>query len=711
MDFTGDFGLSLLKSPGVAMSIFQSFLPRACVALLLCFLAAPAVADQAALPGSAQASRIASARDRVLPVVVSILTVRQDYRQGGPSLSVSSGSGTVISAQGHIATNAHVTQNGKSFRIVFADGRELPAKLVGTDTLSDLAVLQVQPPTPEVFRYAEFATELDIQPGDTVLAMGAPWGLSNSMSAGVVNNPRRLLVSLFDDEAEYEDSLSEDEPTGRYYAWIQHDASIAPGNSGGPLVDLNGRIVGVNTRGMIVGGDLAFAIPGPDAGRIVRALIEKGRVARVSLGFRIRSLKGTRETEGVLVNSVERGSPPEKAGLRAGDRIVSLNGQPITALQPVDVPQVQQAIAELPINSRVLLRIDRDGKQQDITLVAEAQRVERGKEQALAAYGISASELTPEMGKRRSLEARSGVLVTGVKPGGPAAQARPEVTAGMVITAINGKRVNALSDLLAAAMQGSEDKPLVLQIESSGEQRLSLLTPVVGDQAREPLPELPKSWVGVEVQPFTGSLAKEVGLPGPGYRIARIYPGSPLGAAGAHVGDLLVSLNKEPLKPGNDVSSEEFDQRVHDLDVSAKGVFGAMRDGKPLQFEVTAGPSPTETSGLRTLAIGRLRAQLRELGFYDRVALRLPSTAQGVYIDGVESGGAAGLAHLKRGDVVTRLGDTDVNDPTKLSRALEQALAARKDGLIPLMVIRGNQTKILYLERYWLNADAPESTR
>ena len=211
-------------------------------------------------------------RDRVLPVVVSILTVREDHQQGEPVLSVSSGSGTVVTPQGHIATNAHVTQNGKSFRVVFADGRELPARLVGTDTLSDLAVLQAQPPAPETFAHAEFADTLDLQPGDTVLAMGAPWGLSNSMSAGVVNNPRRLLVSLFDDEADYEDRLGADEPTGRYYAWIQHDAAIAPGNSGGPLVDLSGRIVGVNTRGMIFGGDLAFAIPGPDARDVVRAL-------------------------------------------------------------------------------------------------------------------------------------------------------------------------------------------------------------------------------------------------------------------------------------------------------------------------------------------------------------------------------------------------------------------------------------------------------
>ena len=670
--------------------------------------AASTVADQA-VPESADSNRIAAARDRVLPVVVSILTVRQDYRQGEPSLSVSSGSGTVVSADGHVATNAHVTQNGKSFRVVFADGRELPAKLVGTDTLSDLAVLQVQAPSPEKFAYAEFASRLDLKAGDTVLAMGAPWGLSNSMSAGVVNNPRRLLVSLFDDEAEYEDSLSEDEPTGRYYAWIQHDASIAPGNSGGPLVDLSGRIVGVNTRGMIVGGDLAFAIPGTEAGNIVRSLIEKGRVDRVSLGFRLRSLKGTAFTEGVLVNAVERGSPPEKVGLQAGDRVLSLNGKAITALQPIDVPQLQQTIAELPIDSIITLRVERDGKQRDLRLKALAQTRERGKELALAAYGFSGSELTPEMGRRRNLDARSGVLVTGVRPGGPAAVARPEIEVGAVISAVNGKPVSTFADLLGQAAATVEDKPLVLQLESNGEQRLSLLKPIFGDQARDPLPELPKSWVGVEVQPFTGSLAKEIGLPSAGFRIARIYPGSPLGKAGARVGDLLVAIDGEPLKPGNDISSEDFDQRVHDLTVDTRARFSALRDGEPQQFDIAVLPSPVDTSGLRTLAVARLRAQLRELGFYDRVAMKLSTDREGVFIDGVESGGAAGLAHLKRGDVITRLGNNAVTTPTELSRELEQALAAPGAGLIPLQVIRGNQTRILYLERYWLNADAPES--
>jgi S1-C subfamily serine protease len=670
--------------------------------------AAPAAATQAVAPGVPDAASIARARDRVLPVVVSILAVRQDYRQGEPVLSVSSGSGTVVSAQGHIATNAHVTRNGRSFRVVFGDGRELPARLVGTDTLSDLAVLKIDRPGTESFRYAEFAETLDLAAGDTVLAMGAPWGLSNSMSAGVVNNPQRLLVSLFDDEAEYEDSLGEDEPTGRYYAWIQHDAAIAPGNSGGPLVDLRGRIVGVNTRGMISGGDLAFAIPGPEAGRVVRALIERGRVERVSLGFRLRSLKGTLHDHGVLVNSVERGSAPEKAGLRAGDRVLAINGEPVDALQPVDVPAVQRRIAELPVDSKVRLQVVRAGSPSEIVLDADAQKRERGEEAAFVPLGVSVSELTPAMGRRRNLDARSGLLITGIRPGGPAAIARPELRAGDVLRRVGGKAVSTLADLRAAVPPTKAKATLVVEFESSGEQRLAALTPVFGDQAHNPLPELAKAWVGVDVQPVTGSLAKDLGLASPGFRITRIYPGSPLAAAGAQVGDLLTAIDGEPLKPANDTSAEGFDQRVRDLEPEAHARFSAQRGGQAREFDVALADSPVETSGLRTLAVTRLRAQLRELGFYDRVAAKLPRDSKGVIVDGVESGGAAGLAHLRRSDVIVSIGARAVETPAQLSQALDAELAESGDELIPLQVIRGGDTKILYLERYWLTADAME---
>ena len=667
----------------------------------------PLNALAAAIPGDGQTARIAMARDRVLPVVVSILVVSEEFRPGEPTLSLSSGSGTVITAQGHVATTAHVTQNGKSFRVIFADGRELPAKLIGTDTLTDLAVLQVQPPTPETFAFAEFADKLDLQAGDTVLAMGAPWGLSNSMSAGVVNNPRRLLVSLFDDEADYEDSLGDDEPTGRFYAWIQHDASIAPGNSGGPLVDLNGRIVGVNTRGMIVGGDLAFAIPAPDAAAVVRELIRDGHVTRVSLGFKMRSLKGTGFHDGVLVSSIERGSEPEQAGLRVGDRILAINDVAVFAALPVDVPGLQKQIAELPVGSKVILQVDRDGKTMAIRLLAKASPHERDKELALSAFGLSGLKVNADVVRRRNLVASAGVIVTGVRPGGPAAIARPEISPGDVITEISGKPVVRPSDLNDAL--AAKPEAVVVAIETNGEKRLSVLRPEYNNQDHSPVPELPKSWAGVAVQPLTASLAHDAGLSASGYRISRLYPSSPLAAAGAKVGDLLVSLNGDAFKPPNDVSTSGFDQRVRDIALDTDARFDAIRAGKPLKFIVRLSAAPVDASGLGTLAEPRLRAQLRDLGFYDRVAAQLPDTTAGVFIEGVEAGGAAGLAHLHRGDVVTALDGRATATPKQLAEALSAVLARNSKQPIPLQIIRDNQSRILYLEYYWLRADSKDS--
>jgi len=668
--------------------------------------ATPVLAQPAPAATSVRASdagRISTARDRVLPVVVSILTVREDHRQGEPVLSVSSGSGTVVTPQGHIATNAHVTENGKSFRVVFADGRELPARLVGTDTLSDLAVLQALPPTPEVFAHADFATTLDLQPGDTVLAMGAPWGLSNSMSVGVVNNPRRLLVSLFDDEADYEDRLGADQPTGRYYAWIQHDAAIAPGNSGGPLVDLSGRIVGVNTRGTLFGGDLAFAIPGPDAGEVVQALVAKGRIARTHLGFRLRSLKGTGLKEGVLVNAVERGSAAEKAGLLAGDRILTLQGESVRALQPVDVPALQRRLAELPPGTKVALDIDRAGRRSGITLSAVVLPEDGVDERAFAPFGLSLAEMTPAMGRRRNLDDASGLLVTGIRPGGPAAIARPALAQGDLIRGVNGKAVSSHEALAAiAGTPPGDGKPLVIAFEREAEQRVAVLAPIHGDRVRTPLPELAKAWAGVEVQPVTASLARDLGLSAQGFRIIRLYPGSPLAAAGARIGDLLTTLDGEPLRAANENSADGFHQRVRDLPIGSAARFEALRDGQPKAFALTLAESPVNTSGLRTLALTRLRAQLREIGFYDRAARRLPAGQAGVVVDGVEAGGPAGLAHLNGGDIIISLGGEPVRDLTGLAQALERALAKGNGSVVPLQVIRGDETRILYLERYWL---------
>lgn len=648
------------------------------------------------------ANSMTLARDRVLPVVVSILVVREDFQQGQPVLSVSSGSGTVVTPEGHIATNAHVVQNGRNFRVVFADGRELPARLVGSDPLTDLAVLQAQPAKPEVFAHARFAEQLDLRAGDTVFAMGAPWGLSNSMSAGVVNNPRRLLVSLFGDESDYEAQLSEDEPTGRYYAWIQHDAAIAPGNSGGPLVDVQGRIVGVNSRAMIMGGDLAFAIPGPDAGAIVATLIAKGRVTRANLGFRLRSLKGSGFSEGVLVSAIERGSVAEAAGLQVGDRLLAMGDVRVDAPQPVDVPAVQRHIAELPVGQPLRLRIERNGKPKQITVTPQPLARDGGDERALPALGMSVLELTPAMRRARNLDESQGLVIVGLQPGGSGATARPALARNDLLTRINGTAVTDVAGAEAVLANLPDGKPVLVEFNRNAEQRIAIIKPQSADRERVPLPELPKAWSGAEVQPVPASLARDANLPGAGFRIVRLYANGPLEKAGAKVGDYLTALNDEPLRPTNETSDDGFQQRVRDLAPGSEIRFSGYRGNQPLNLQARLVEAPASIAGLRTLAVSRLRVQLRELGFYDRVARRLSADSAGVLVDGVESGGPAGMAHLRNGDVILALAGERVDSPAALSRRLDQQLAAHPTASIPLTVLRGPETRILYLEPYWL---------
>ncbi len=662
-------------------------------------------ASAAAVPETA-GSRIAAARDAVLPYVVSILTVSQNFEQGEPTLSVSSGSGTVISPQGYIVTNAHVVEKGKAFRVVFADGHELPAKLIGEDTLSDLAVLQAQPNKPEVFKHAEFASVNDLQAGDTVLAMGAPWGLSNSMSAGVVNNPHRLLVSLFDDEADYEDSLGPDLPTGRYYSWIQHDAAIAPGNSGGPLVDANGRIVGVNARGMVFGGDLAFAIPGPDAARVVDALIQNHKVPRAYLGFRLRSLKGTNFTSGVLLNAIDRDSPAEKAGLRAGDLLLTMDGHAVNAPQPIDVPGLQRDIAQLKVGGTIALGIERDGKRSEVKLATAPYPRESSAESGYTPFGISMRELTPPMARKRGLDFNEGLLLTGMRPGGPAANARPALQSGDVLRTVAGKPVSKPDDLKPWLDKPAKIAPLLIGFQRQGEDLLTTLLPSYGDRSHTPLPELPNAWAGVEVQPVTTSLATAFGEGAPGYRISRVYPGSPLGAAGAKIGDVVTTINGKPMKPGSDNNSDEFDHAVRELEVGLPAKFGIQRDSHASVIDVKLAASPVEASGLKTLRVSKLRISARELSFYDRVARHLTTDQSGVYIDSVESGGPGGLAHIKGGDIVLALDDHPTPDLDGFSAALALALASHSQA-ISFRVVRGAEVRLLFLDRSWLQEKSP----
>ena len=647
--------------------------------------------------------RVAQARERVLPYVVSILTVREDFQQGDARLNVSGGSGTVVTAQGHIVTNAHVTQHGKAFRVIFADQRERGARLVGEDTLSDIAVLQVDGGG-ESFPHATFAQQLSLRSGDPVLAMGAPWGYSQSLSMGVVNNPERLLASFFQDESDYEASLGPDQPSGRYYAWIQHDAAISPGNSGGPLVDLDGNVVGVNTRGSNFGGDMAFAIPAPEAMRIARQLIDTGKVARSYLGFKLRSVHGTGYAQGALVYAVELGSPAARAGLETGDRIVSVNGAPMDVQHPEQVPAAQRLLAELPSGKPAKLEVQREGKSRAVSLVPEAFPADRGDDFEFRPFGLTLSPLSAAMARRRGLDEAPGLLVTGVRPGGPAANLRPAPAVGDVLRRVGGNPVAAREDL-GRWENGPSGKaePVLIEIERRNEQRLALIDPRYGDVVRTPLPELPKPWAGVEVQPVAAQLARALGLgaQGGGFRLTRVYEEGPLARAGAHVGDVIVALQDQPLRPANESDVQSFHERVGELDSKGPVAFTAWREGRTLTLSATLGAAPLPAAAQRSTEIARLDAVVREMSFYDRVALRLPEGRRGVMIEQVQSGSPAGLAHLQVGDAVFALGGERVPDVAAFRAAFERALKSEAKNMA-FEIQRGAESRLLFLDKSWL---------
>lgn len=366
------------------------------------------------------------------------------------------GSGFVISADGYVVTNHHVIENAVDITIVFSDGQEVTAEVIGADEKTDLALLKIENDTP--LPYVAFKATDDLRVGDWVVAVGNPFGLGGTVTSGIVSARGRDIGA------------------GPYDDFIQIDASINQGNSGGPTFDLSGNVVGVNTAiysptGGNVG--IGFAIPASVASRVIADLKENGRVQRGWLGVAIQPVGpeiaetlGLAEDEGALIAEVVKDSPAANAGLKRGDLIRAINGTAMEA--PKDV---SRAVADLTAGSTASFDLWRDGSAQTIEVEIGAFP----EEQQVAAVAPSQDESVLEGLGLALAESSAGVVIASVAPTSEAAEKglRP----GDIIVEVAGHNVARVSDLIAdiASAREADRKSVLILVRSDKGQRFVAL--------------------------------------------------------------------------------------------------------------------------------------------------------------------------------------------------------------------------------------------
>ena len=419
---------------------------------------------------------------RVFPAVVRLDVAQEIYSEGKRNLRRGIGSGVIIDDEGHILTNYHVAGRAAEIFVTLFNKERVPAKLIGDDHWTDLAVLQMDMDVIKKrqipFKHAGLGDSSSLVPGQDVIAIGTPFGLARTMTLGIVSNNERTFYP--------ERQRIDDFETGDFSNWIQMDTPIAPGNSGGPLVDMNGKVVGINTRG-IQGQGLNFAIPIDTAKPVIEEILtsasaeRNGRVERSDLGIDFRPLQDLESfydidiNKGALVSNVDRGSAAAKAGVKAQDILISINGKPTNVRFPEEIAAVKRLIADLPIGTEIAMVIKR-GKE-TLTLTAKTLKLEGavGEEKEFKTWGLSVRDITRAYANEQRFDDDEGVVVTTKSSGYPADKA--ELQTGDVIRAINGQPatdLDAFAKLYDESVKKKEEKVLLDVVRVRGKRSMVL---------------------------------------------------------------------------------------------------------------------------------------------------------------------------------------------------------------------------------------------
>ena len=444
----------------------------------------PPPPGQATAPG--QAAPQATALPSLAPLVESVkaavvnvdVTSRVEREESGgedpfeqffggrgrqrPQVRQGAGSGFVIDPRGYILTNNHVVEGAFNIRVRFDDGRTLEAEVLGTDPLTDIALIKLKSP-PANLPFLKLGDSEAMRVGDWVVAIGNPFGLASSVSAGILSaKAREIGATQYDD-------------------FLQTDAAINPGNSGGPLFNLRGEVIGINTAIVSGGAGIGFAVPSNLAKALIPQLEKNGKVTRGYIGVKLQNLTpelakalSVSQSSGALINEVTKNSPGDKAGLKADDVVVSLDGKKVESSSALS-----RTVALRPPGATVSLGVIRNGKPQDVkvTLTSRPGELDRlgdargprpggsrspKDETNRQRIGLTLQTIDPRTAEANGLPTK-GAVITEVQPGSPADAA--ELAPGMVVTEAGGKKIASADDLSRILKDAKPGSTILLRVQ------------------------------------------------------------------------------------------------------------------------------------------------------------------------------------------------------------------------------------------------------
>jgi serine protease Do len=651
-------------------------------------------------PASAATARGGPAGDamltRVFPSIVRIEAIRLRPSDGRLTKQWAGGSGVIISPQGHVLTNCHVTEDGDFFRCYLFDGSHVEAKRVGQDALTDLAVLQIDlaqrvkgaPP----LAVAQFGDSSKLASGDFVFALGSPGFLSQSVTRGVVSNPSLVLP-----EQTAGKMILRGEDVGTLVRWVLHDARIFGGNSGGPLVNERGDVVGINEIGVF---SLSGAIPSNLAREVADQIIRSGRVTRGWSGLTVQPrLEADGAGAGVLVGDVAMDSPAGVAGLQPGDVIVACDGHAIEGAEEKAVAHFNRLETSLMPGSDFRVEFVRGGQKQVARIKLARRELAQADNVELRGWGVVVRDLTPKLIREERLPDARGVWLENIRPAGPSGQAEPNLRREDVLIAVEGKPVAdvaALRDLTATLLAGAPNG--VRTVLASVRREGAVLTSVVElrtTNERNPPQQARKAWLGASSQPLTPKLSARLGIKaGGGARLTRIYPGTQAEAAGLMIGDVILTLDGAEVPARRPEDTDVLARQIRKYRSGTPAVFGLWRDGQKLDVPVTLEVQPVPAAEMPWWEDLQLEFSAREIAFDDRVRLQLPMEAKGVLVESAVPAGWAALAGLRADDVIESAGGQRVTSLTGLKQGRELAVAGEKAWWV-LLVRRRGQTQFI----------------